>query len=1073
MNKIYIIGLMLFATVLTSQTFESLEQNPSQFQEIQQILQEDLIGDQSLDTIKGWKQFKRWEWFWGQRLYGQKELPDAMKIKNIAESFSNLEDSKLRQIQSVTWEKYGPFETPSGSGGNTKGIGRINDIAISPTSNLVMMVGSASGGAWRTTNAGQQWLEIDMTDQLSIGVSDIEFAPSNSKIVYMATGDANGTLGSNADYYSVGLLKSTDGGVTFNTTSLYYEMVESKVVTRVLIHPQNPNIVIVASSDGMFRSEDGAETWERVFSSGTIKDMEFHPINPDIVYAATMSRSGSNSIYKSEDNGMTWSLTRLVSGALRTELAVTPAAPDNLYIISAGQSRQLNTVEISEDKGENWQVKATQSSAGNMLGWNNGSDWNKGQGSYDLTIAVSPTNKNDIYVGGVNIWHSGNGGSSWNLHTHWSSGFNTTGIHADQHHFIFSPNAEYLYVGNDGGIYRNNSGTDIWEDLNNGMDITQFYRLGVSQSSAFDVISGAQDNGTAKFNGVSWRKAAGGDGMECAINPNDPNKVYASIYNGSLRYSTNGGLSFGTMLNSSKLLELYGKQETGNWVTPFVINQDEPKYLFAGYNNVWKNDNFGNLFSWEKISNFGDNTTNTIVSLSAHTDNDYIYAGTRSVLRRTTNGGNSWEIIHNSGNAITYSAINPLDPEQVYITKSGYGNNDKVLFYDGDEWIDISGNLPSIPVNTIVIENPVKQSIYIGTDIGVFYSDLNTGFWKKLEGEMPNTIVNELEIHRNSGKLYAATYGRGLWRTDLLGCSSDKLELEIVGDLEFCEGDSVILESKVELPNYVWNTGETTKSIVVKESGNYILTNSADGYCVDKSNSISVNVFPSHEKMISAGDGRVFCDGMTELRLGVPFSYKNVEWSTGEKVKFIKVNAPGTYIVSALSTTGCTVTDTVVINQSTMPGDIEISRNGNTLSVPDGYSYRWYLNDTIIPSSDISALEITEPGIYRVEIEDEFGCTVDPEVVEILSHVSELDELVAIELYPNPAKHNLSINIGKVSSQTVYFEIYNTNGDMAYRKSLSSNRLHNLDISEFSSGSYFVKITINDKQYFHKLVIAK
>jgi hypothetical protein len=156
-----------------------------------------------------------------------------------------------------------------------------------------------------------------------------------------------------------------------------------------------------------------------------------------------------------------------------------------------------------------------------------------------------------------------------------------------------------------------------------------------------------------------------------------------------------------------------------------------------------------------------------------------------------------------------------------------------------------------------------------------------------------------------------------------------------------------------------------------------------------------------------------------------------------------------------------------------MPSDIEISRNGSKLSVPNGYSYRWYLNDTIIPSSDISELEVTEPGIYRVEIEDEFGCNVNPEVVEILSHVSELDELIAIELYPNPAKNNLRINIGKVSSQTVYFEIFNASGDLAYRKSLSSNRLHSLDISEFSSGSYFVKITINEKQYFHKLVIAK
>lgn len=1065
-----IIALLLITFSIRSQNFQDLKQNTNDYNTIQKVFQNEYIGDANLDTLKGWKQFKRWEWFLSQRLAGQDKLPDAMNIKKLAEYYKVLQKSKNSSVQSVNWEKYGPFKSPQGSG-RSQGIGRINDIAIDPHNSSILIAGTASGGAWRSTNAGVSWTEIDMTSQLSLGISDVEFAPSDSKIVYMATGDDDGSLGSYATLYSVGLLKSTDGGVNFTETNLYYKLGDYKLISRILVHPSNPDIVLACSKDGIFKTVDGGKTWKSVLSGISIRDMEFKPSNPNIIYAATISFGGSNAILKSIDNGETWAQTYFISGALRTDIEVTPAAPNNVYFVSCGQNREFLTFQKSTDEANTWKELATQSSVGNLLGWDNGGDLNKGQGAYDLALAINPTNENDIYLGGINIWHSTTGGNSWELYTHWYGNYSVPEIHADQHKFKYD-GSDLLYVANDGGLYRNFTGSNVWDELNNGMDITQFYRLGVSQSSAFDVISGSQDNGTSRFDSQNWSKAYTGDGMECAIDPNDDNRVYISLPYGNIRKSTNGGKSFNSLLNTSILETTYKTNEFGGWVTPYVLEPNNPKNIYVGYTNVWKNTNYGDRNSWSKISDFSIGSGLTLRSLAvAESNPKYIYAATSNTLKRTTNGGSTWETIHNSSTTITYIAINPLDPKQIYITKSGYNNFEKVLFYDGNNWEDISGNLPPVPVNTIVIENPDIHSIYIGTDIGVFYSDLNSGYWKKFEGEMPNTIVNELEIHKSSGKLYAATYGRGLWRTDLLGCQAEKLPIKIIGDLEFCEGDSVILESVNDLPKYLWNNGEKTKSIVVKESGNYVLTMPSSSYCSDKSNIVSVNVLNKSGEIIQNNEGNTLCYNKTSVRLNVPFSYTNVNWSTGETSKFITITEPGSYSVTAINTNGCFVTDTITIYKSTLINDIQINRIGNTLSVPEGYTYKWYLNDSLLQESNKNTIKINGFGKYKVEITDKLGCKLTTEAIDVLSEVKPLLSNKDVSIYPTITNNIINIKTEILNSNNMLLELYNNLGVKMLEKVLSSNSTESLELSAYSRGVYFIKITDKNTSYFQKIIL--
>ncbi len=1069
MKKIVVI-IFLSIFVLKSQQFEDLQKDNLSFHEIQEILQNELIGESNLDSIIGWKPFKRWEWFWEQRLQGETAPPNAMDIKKLAEFYKVLDKSKNSSVQSVKWEKYGPFKTPNGSG-RAQGVGRINDLAISPTNENYMIAGSASGGAWRSTNAGLSWVEIDMTDQLSIAISDVEFAPSDPKIVYLATGDANGTMGTAGSYYSVGLLKSTDAGITFNETNIYYEMGQSKVITRVLIHPSNPNIVIISTRDGIYRSVDGATSWDRVFGSTAIKDMEFHPANPSIVYASSMNMSGRNNIYKSTDNGESWNSIYQIQSSLRTEIAVTPDAPDNLYLLSCATNQSFLSLEVSTNSGNSFNELASQSTTGNLLGRADGRDSEVGQGTYDLALAINPKNKNEIYVGGINIWKSTNGGTVWKLHAHWTGDYDRPEIHADHHHFIYNKSGDKIYVSNDGGLYRNTVGTDLWDELNNGMDITQFYRLGVSQSSPFDVLSGAQDNGTSRFDGQNWGKTYSGDGMECAIDPVNDNRMYVSVPRGNLLRSSNGGSNFTNMINTS-IIANYDEVETGAWVTPFVISLSNPKNIYAGYNNVWKNTNYGNRNNWEKISDFEGNSNVNIIALAvSEKDDNFIYAASSSVLRRTTNGGTSWELIHSSTSAITYVAINPDNPLEIYVTKSGYKSNDKVLFYNGIEWKDISGNLPALPVNTVVIENPSKKSIYVGTDIGVFYSDLNSGYWRKLEGEMPNTIVNELEIHRNSGRLYAATYGRGLWRTDLLGCEPVNLPINVIGELEFCEGDSVIIEAVNNQNSYLWNNGETTKRIVVKESGNYVLTNPTDVYCVDKSNIVSVNVLYQDETIISTPDGNTICANKESIRLNAPFSYNNVVWSTGQNIKFITVDQPGVYTISATNSKGCDVKDTVEIFKSSLKNDIVIFQSGGFLSVPEGYSYRWFINDSLLENSTSNKIKASDIGVYKVEITDEYGCKVIPSVVEILSSVKPITDNQDINIYPTETDGVVTVSLNDPSLYNAKIEIYNILGVRLKEEPNNNSSSYKIDLTNYSKGTYIIKITDNFNSYFQKIVL--
>jgi hypothetical protein len=273
------------------------------------------------------------------------------------------------------------------------------------------------------------------------------------------------------------------------------------------------------------------------------------------------------------------------------------------------------------------------------------------------------------------------------------------------------------------------------------------------------ILAGAQDNGTDRLVGTNWSRILGGDGMDCMVDPTNDQTVYASYQNGALRRSLNQGNSFSNISPSG-----------GAWVTPFAMHPFNSSIIYAGCDKVYRSPDRGN--TWDSISGaiFNDN----IISMEvAPADPNHIYAATYDQLFHTADGGANWTAISNGlpvgAAAITAIATSKSDPLKVWVTFSGYSFGDKVFRSNdgGVNWTNVSGTLPNLPVNCIITQQNSADAVYIGTDMGVFYTDSTFADWEPFNDGLPNVIISDLEIHYATNKLRAATYGRGLWQSDL------------------------------------------------------------------------------------------------------------------------------------------------------------------------------------------------------------------------------------------------------------------------------------------------------------------
>lgn len=1029
--------------------------------------------DVAKDKQKGWKQYKRWEYFWSQRLFPNADYQQSIKIYQDVQK--QVVEKKFDVVQSNQWNLIGPVDNPQkyNSYIDSKGLGRVNIVRFHPTNENEIWIGTATGGVWKTTDKGKTWINFPFTQFLSLGVSDIAISRTNPKIVYVATGDADGSLGTAGFYSSIGIIKSVDGGITWEVTGMANELADRNIVSRLIVHPDNPDIVIAACVDGIYKTIDGGKIWEKK-QSGSFRDLELKPNSNSFVYAATAQRSVANYIYNSNDFGDTWTFKYEVRLAGRIQLAVSPADPEVVFALcSQYQHSGFHSFLTSYDSGETFE-KSIDSNYRNLLNWGTdlGTD-QRGQSYYDLCLAIAPNDVSNVILGGIECHRSLDGGYNWNRVTNITPATAATNVHADMHDLEYNPLNKELYLCNDGGIYVSKDNGKTWSDLSTGLSITQYYRIGMSAKNQDMLVCGAQDNGSSMYLNGSWNMLYGGDGMDCAIDPTDDNILYVSIYNGTFVRSKDKGKTMTHILNENLLKTRYGANESGAWIAPFVINPQKPSTIYAGFNNLWKSTNYG--VSWSNITN---NTTSsqpmTWISI-APSDTNYIYYVVNNDLYKTANGGTNWERIYSASKIITSVTVSPNNPNLIWFTLSGYSENDKVMMYDGTNFTNLSGNLPNVPVNTIVYQKGTKDRLYIGTDIGIFYSENKSNIWDNINSNLPNLIISELEIFYGSEvpKLRAATYGRGVWETDVITCNEPELALSRTEDvITICPYEFVELTAGGDYSNYTWTNGEVGKTIKINTDGIYSVS-ALKGDCKLHSKTVEVKIIPTAKISAKIAGNALACIGDT-IELSATLGFKSYLWSTGQTEQKIKVTNSGNYYVSGSKNTECTsYSDTLKVIFTEKPSKPKFVAHGSRLIADSITAYQWYLDGVLIPNSNSRIYNTEKSGNYKLLGFNEAGCSTFSD--EMYVEYSSVDDNFShpFTISPNPSKGEFKFDLTCQPNDLVEYTVIDALGAILSTSSARSNNenFHAvINLSNYADGVYMLKIKVNSDNKTVKLI---
>ena len=728
---------------------------------------EEYYSDKSKGKGSGYKQWKRWSM--ENSSYKDSEGEMINKSEHLYKTYHKYIKDHPQELSRATngyWTSEGPIDYTY-SGSSSGGNGRISVMVEDPLNLDILYVGCPKGGLFKSIDAGETWLSLT-SGMPQVGVSGIAVDPFDNNNVFILTGDGDGG-GS-----GIGVFKSEDGGLSWVKTGVF---AYGGSGYKLIMDPTDPNKLFAATTKGLYRSYDGGESWLRVISE-KVFDVELRPNNPNTVYASSIS-----GFYRSGDSGANFDQIFdndfPTTSWKRTAIAVSQDNDAYVYLVFGGSNDLVfDGMFRSTNTGFSFTFRSDNSNGGNnVLGNNCDADnlWN--QVNYDLGFEVDPNDSSVLYLGGTVSFKSLDGGISWSCMTDSSEPSGVEYIHADIHNFIAY--GERLYACTDGGIYFSADQGENFINKSIGLDISEIYDFDIYDGN---MSFGMQDNGSGIMDEsiTTYTHSLGGDGLETIIDYEQPNYIYQCTQNNRYR-SSDGGITI-TNITPTGL--------TGNWGSPWEIDPNFPTEMWVGhYNGQLRRTLSARTVSpntWDFITIPIPPDEDVLAICKSQTDSELIYIVSQATIAKSTNASASnpdFDYVSppNYVGEMSDIAIDYNQSSLLYVSYSSLGDSKVFVSFDsGLNWTDYSEGLPDVPVKVIEVDQGITDGVYIGTDIGVFYRNLNMSEWIPFGNGMPISYVWDLKISGN--KLYAATYGRGIWSTSLYSACPSYYTLNTAND---------------------------------------------------------------------------------------------------------------------------------------------------------------------------------------------------------------------------------------------------------------------------------------------------
>jgi photosystem II stability/assembly factor-like uncharacterized protein len=684
--------------------------------------------------------------------------------------------------------------------------GRIADLAIDPVKPNTWYVAVGSGNVWKTENAGTTWTPI-FDDYASYSIGCLALDPSDRHTIWVGTGE---NVSGRHVGYGDGVYVSHDGGKSFKNMGLK----ATEHISKIIIDPRDSQTIYVAAQGplwssggerGVFKSTDGGKSWTAVLTQGPwtgATDMAMDPNDPDVLYVATHQRHRTvwavidggpeTGIFKSTDAGASW--TELTSGLPSADMGKIGLAvsPQKSNVVYAG-------IELAGRRGGVWR------SANGGATWKKMSDYVAGGTGphYYQEIYCDPHRFDVFYHADVRLGRTTDGGATFNS-------VGNSNKHSDNHAVAFHPtDPDFLLVGCDGGIYRSWDYAKTYQYSAN-LPLTQFYKVDVDYDEPFyHVVGGTQDNATqhgpvqtgtvSGIRNADWRVTIGGDGHDCAIDPQDPDTIYCESQQGYLRrFDRRTGQSIDIRPQPAAGEEAY----RFNWDSPILISPHSHTRLYFASQKLHRSDDRGD--SWRTISPdlsrgvdrftlphmgrvwsidamwdlYAMSQYGTITSISeSPVQEDLIYVGTDDgLIQVTEDGGKNWRRIDRIYGIPEGSFVNDIkadlyDANRVYAVLDNHKTGDFAPYLvrsddRGQTWTSMTGNLPARHLLWRIIQDHVERDLFfVATEFGIYYTRDGGQRWTKLPGT-PTISFRDLEIQRRENDLVGASFGRSFYVLD-------------------------------------------------------------------------------------------------------------------------------------------------------------------------------------------------------------------------------------------------------------------------------------------------------------------